>query len=99
MKTKIDEWEFEDKYDLLGTPEKTLHQTRLIRADIDDAVYIAIAFIFFWFAFRLIYHPNLRYISLALGFLVLLYGLYKHFKLRSTLKKKFEHQSRIEETQ
>ena len=88
----INDWTFESKYDLLGPEEKLLHQTRLMRADIDDIVYIGVAYIFFEFFFRLVNHPQLRYISLAIGVVTIMWGLYRHTIIRKNLTKRFEHQ-------
>jgi len=95
----ISEWDFDTKYDLLGTPERQLHQTTLLRADTHDILYVLVAMMFFYFAFELcpIYHPTLRYVSAIIGLAVLLWGVYKHFQVRIRLMRKFEHQSTIVE--
>lgn len=84
-KKKIDEWDFSAKYDLLSPELKLLHQVRLLRADIGTLVYILISLIPLYLAIRI----NIVFISLTIT--ILLYGFYKHLKVRDNLKHRFEH--------
>jgi hypothetical protein len=84
---KIDDWDFQTKYEMLSSELKVLHQIVLLRADVDSVVYILIAFIPLLFAIKY----NLAFAALSLT--ILLYGLYRHLKKRADLKHRFEHAS------
>ncbi|MFH1802690.1 MAG: hypothetical protein ABH864_04530 [archaeon] len=83
----IDEWDFTTKYEMLSPELKLLHQVRLLRSDIGTVVYILISLIPLYLAIRI----NLAFIMLTIT--VLLYGFYKHLKIRDNLKNRFEHAS------
>ena len=82
---KMDDWEFTTEYQLLSPELKLLHQIRLLRADLGTLVYIVIALIPLYLAFKL----NISFIALTAT--VLLYGFYRHLKIRDNLKHRFEH--------
>jgi hypothetical protein len=84
---KIDDWDFETKYQMLSPELKLLHQTVLLRSDMDTVVYILLSFIPLLFAFKY----NLAYAGITLA--ILLYGFYKHLRKRADLKHRFEHAS------
>jgi hypothetical protein len=84
-KKKIDDWDFKTKYDLLSPDLKLLHQVRLLRGDVDTLVYVLISLIPLYLAIRV----NLGFIFLTAT--VLLYGFYRHLKVRENLKHRFEH--------
>lgn len=83
----IDDWSFTTKYEMLSPELKLLHQVRLLRSDIGTLVYILISLIPLYLAFKI----NVAFIMLTIT--VLLYGFYKHLKVRDNLKHKFEHAS------
>jgi hypothetical protein len=82
---KIDDWDFSTKYRMLSAEFKLLHQIRLLRSDVDSLVYILLATIPLYLALRI----NFNFIFLSATFL--LYGFYKHLKVRENLKHRFEH--------
>ncbi|MBU0760900.1 MAG: hypothetical protein ABII03_06215 [Nanoarchaeota archaeon] len=84
---KIDDWDFSTKYAMLSPELKLLHQVRLLRADLGTLVYILISLIPLYLAIR--YDIKLLFLTLT----VLLYGFYKHIKIRALLKHRFEHAS------
>ena len=86
-KKKIDDWDFSTRYEMLSPELKLLHQVRLLRADMDTAVYILVSFIPLYLAFRL----NIAFLFLTTA--VLLYAFYRHLKIRDRLKHRFEHAS------
>jgi len=84
-KRKIDDWDFDTKYGMLAPELKLLHQVRLLRSDVGTLVYILISLIPLYLALRM---------NVGLIFLtgtVLLYGFYRHLKIRHDLKHRFEH--------
>ena len=86
-KKKIDDWDFQTKYQLLSPELKLLHQVVLLRADIDTLVYILLSFVPLYLAFRI----NINFLALTIT--ILLYGFYRHLKKRDNLKYRFEHAS------
>lgn len=84
-KKKIDDWGFESKYRMLSADLKLLHQVRLLRSDIGTLVYIVVSLIPLYLALRI----NMGFILVT--FTVLLYGFYRHLKIRDNLKHRFEH--------
>lgn len=87
-KTKpINEWDFTTKYEMLSPELKLLHQVRLLRSDIGSLVYILLSLIPLYLALRF----NLAFLMLTAT--ILLYGFYKHLKIRDNLKNRFEHAS------
>ena len=83
----IDEWDFGTKYEMLSPELKLLHQVRLLRSDVGTLVYILVSLIPLYLAFKV----NIAFLMLTIT--VLLYGFYKHLKIRDDLKHKFEHAS------
>src|SRR3989338_6811305 len=83
----LDEWDFETKYQLLSPELKLLHQVRLLRSDVGTLVYVLVSLIPLYLALRI----NLGFIFLTAT--VLLYGFYKHLRIRENLKHRFEHAS------
>jgi hypothetical protein len=83
----IDEWDFAAKYEMLSPELKLLHQVRLLRSDVGTLVYILIALIPLYLAFRI----NMAFLMLTAT--ILLYGFYKHLRIRDNLKHRFEHAS------
>jgi len=84
-KNKIDDWDFSRKYSMLSPELKLLHQVRLLRCDVDSLVYIALSLVPLYIAFRI----NISLIFLTVA--ILLYGFYRHLKVRENLKHRFEH--------
>lgn len=82
---KIEDWDFKAKYDMLSSDLKLLHQVRLLRADVGTLVYIVVSLIPLYLALRL----NFNFIFLTAT--VLLYGFYRHLKIRDNLRHRFEH--------
>ena len=82
---KIDDWDFETKYKMLSPELKLLHQVRLLRSDVGTLVYILLSLIPLYLALRI----NLGFIFLTAT--ILLYGFYRHLRIRDNLKHKFEH--------
>jgi hypothetical protein len=87
VKKKIEDWDFGTRYEMLSPELKLLHQVRLLRADIGTLVYILISLIPLYLALRI----NIVFIALTIT--ILLYGFYKHLKVRDNLKHRFEHAS------
>ena len=84
-KKKIDDWDFHTKYAILSPELKLLHQIRLLRSDVGTLVYIVISLIPLYLALRI----NLGFIFFTAT--ILLYGFYRHLKIRENLKHRFEH--------
>ncbi|MFH1290349.1 MAG: hypothetical protein ABIH92_02980 [Nanoarchaeota archaeon] len=84
---KIDDWDFATKYQMLSPELKLLHQVRLLRSDIGTLVYILLSLIPLYLALRI----NIAFMSLTIT--ILLYGFYKHLRIRDLLKNRFEHAS------
>ena len=82
---KIDEWNFSAKYGMLAPELKLLHQVRLLRSDVGTLVYIVISLIPLYLALRI----NIGFLLLTVT--ALLYGFYRHIKIRDDLKHRFEH--------
>jgi hypothetical protein len=82
---KIDEWDFSSKYRMLAPELKLLHQVRLLRGDIGTLVYILLSLIPLYLAIRY----NITF--LIFTGTVLLYGFYRHLRIRDDLKHRFEH--------
>jgi hypothetical protein len=82
---KIDEWDFSTKYRILSPELKLLHQVRLLRSDLGTLVYTVISLIPLYLAIRI----NMGFMLLTAT--VLLYGFYKHLRVRDDLKHRFEH--------
>ncbi|MBU0467240.1 MAG: hypothetical protein KJ718_03815 [Nanoarchaeota archaeon] len=86
-KKKIDDWDFTTKYRMLSPELKLLHQVRLLRSDVCTLVYILVSLIPLYLAFKL----NISFAALTIT--ILLYGFYRHLKIRDNLKHRFEHAS------
>ena len=86
-KKKIDDWNFSTKYQMLSPELKLLHQVRLLRSDVGTLVYVVFSLIPLYMAFRL----NASFALLTVT--ILLYGFYRHLKIRDGLKHRFEHAS------
>ena len=84
-KKKIDDWDFQTKYNMLSPELKLLHQVRLLRADLGTLVYIVVSLIPLYLALRI----NMNFIVFTIT--ILLYGFYRHLKIRVLLKNRFEH--------
>jgi hypothetical protein len=84
-KKKIDDWDFSTKYQMLSPDLKLLHQVRLLRSDVDTLVYVLVSLIPLYLAIRI----NLSFLFLTAT--VLLYGFYRHLKVRENLRHRFEH--------
>jgi hypothetical protein len=81
---KIDDWDFHERYSMLSPELKLLHQVRLLR-DVGSLVYILISFVPLYLAFR----TNFAFIAFTIT--ILLYGFYRHLKVRHDLRHRFEH--------
>ncbi|MFH1425638.1 MAG: hypothetical protein ABIG28_02845 [archaeon] len=84
-KNSIDDWDFVTKYGMLSADLKLLHQVRLLRSDVGTLVYIVISLIPLYLAIRI--NPSFLFLTAT----VLLYGFYRHLKIRDNLKHRFEH--------
>lgn len=84
---KIDDWDFQTKYQMLSSELKLLHQVVLLRADIDTIVYVLLSFIPLLLAIK--YNIAFAFFSVT----ILLYAFYRHLKKRADLKHRFEHAS------
>ncbi|MBU0907133.1 MAG: hypothetical protein KKD18_02865 [Nanoarchaeota archaeon] len=84
---KIDDWDFETKYQMLSPELKLLHQIVLLRSDIDTVVYILLSLIPLVLAIK--YNIAIALFSVT----ILLYGFYRHLRKRADLKHRFEHAS------
>jgi len=84
---KIEDWDFATKYEMLSPELKLLHQVRLLRSDVGTLVYILVSLIPLYLAFKI----NIGFLALTMT--VLLYGLYRHLRIRDDLKHRFEHAS------
>ena len=82
---KMDDWDFATKYQMLSADLKLLHQVRLLRSDVGTLVYVLLSLIPLYLALRI----NFNFIFLTAT--VLLYGFYRHLKIRENLKHRFEH--------
>lgn len=86
-KKRIDDWDFTTKYQMLSPELKLLHQVRLLRSDVGTLVYVLLSLIPLYMAFRF----NLVFIALTAT--ILLYGFYRHLRIRENLMHRFEHAS------
>jgi hypothetical protein len=84
-KKSLDEWDFATKYRMLSPDLKLLHQVRLLRSDIGTLAYILISLIPLYLSIRI--HIGFMFLTAT----VLLYGFYRHLRIRDNLKHRFEH--------